>query len=165
MSLKKLLSEPPPEGFVIPINANSHILHIPILKVKELLDMDFISWETSKFKCKIVPVGHHIYCMASIQLKTYFYDEDKVLCEHKFTGAVTFNILTFDNDTYRNTNYSGTAESLCICNACKKLGNRYGRLLNEEMENELPTIQQSKTPTKPSMEKSLKSIIKSQLNK
>lgn len=131
MKDNKWLQESPKIGELRKLDNGAEYLPIAVLEglLDEYTDCD---WGTENYQFKILRAGNHWMADASITLL--------VGGARKMTGAVTFPISSKDT----NVDYSSTALSFCIANACKKLGIRFGRGLNgrlEKGETSVPIVQ------------------------
>lgn len=113
--------------------------YIPIGICENLLDeLTNSNWSTSDFKFQIIKTGQVWFADASCVLH---------VLNRTIVGAVTYQISSRDD----NMDYSATCLSYCIANACKRLGIRMGRGLNNRLaegETSLPIIR-NKEPFEP----------------
>lgn len=117
LTIKEWLNQHPPENEIQ--KDEQGFDHIPIGIVEELLD-NFDNWNATDFKYTVSRVGNNSIADASILLTVQY--NDKVI---KRTGAKTIPVYSSTDN-----NLSEAAKSICIRNAAKTLGNRFGRSLN-----------------------------------
>lgn len=121
--------------------------YLPVEVVEDLLDWftDKL-WDTNSFKFSKYEVDGKEYVSGSLELTVGF--DAHMLTR---TGAATSSIeeLKSVNEALgekENTSFEATILSLALCNAAKKLGNRFGRSLNGrgvnkvEDKKEMPSI-------------------------
>lgn len=105
--------------------------HIPVERVEALLDkLTGKYWDTNSFQFREFFVDGKHYISGSVELSVCY--DSKHRC---FVGAATVDIDSLKakpTDEYPkdNTSFEATILSLSLCNAAKKLGNRFGRSLN-----------------------------------
>lgn len=116
--------------------------------IEELLDiMTDQNWSTRNYQSKYFKVGEVDYISASLELVVNYHDDNRVLIQRTFVGAVSFQLSFFSGQHIDNT-----AKSLCIVNAASEIGNRLGRNLNPSVH---PVIE-----VKSNMQKKVKSAVK-----
>lgn len=98
--------------------------------IEELLDiMTDQNWSTRNYQSKYFKVGDVDYISASLELVVNYHDDNRVLIQRTFVGAVSFQLSFFSGQHIDNT-----AKSLCIVNAASEIGNRLGRNLNQSVQ-------------------------------
>lgn len=118
VSMEEWLSQHPPATELT--KDEQDFDHIPIGIIEELLD-NFDNWNATDFKYTVSRLGSVNIADASILLTVQY--GDKTI---KRTGAKTITLYGAGEDK----NFSESAKSICIRNAAKTLGNRFGRSLN-----------------------------------
>lgn len=156
MKLNKIFDQEPP--LVKELSAG--IYYIPILSIKSMLYEDFDKWEDVNFNYSITLRGHETIVSGKLDLILHYtHNEFANHTEvYRFTGCATFAVES-------NQNWLPILNSECIKNAVKKLGKKYGMLLNqdlqeaEEMDNApKPKKDKHKSDNK-KIEKGIKDII------
>lgn len=103
--------------------------YIPVAIVEDLLDhLTDKYWDSTSFKFKKFEADGKEFVSGSLEL-TVNYD-DRIISR---SGAATENVADLkakNADEKDNTSFEATILSLALCNAAKKLGNRFGRSLN-----------------------------------
>ena len=103
--------------------------YIQIGIIEELLDLlsegEEKYWGTSDFSFEITRVNNQHFASGRISLSVTYDGKNRLL-----TGAKTIEVNA--NDTIKD--YAGTVLSMCITSAASKLGNRFGRSLNERLD-------------------------------
>src|ERR1700733_6991479 len=132
--------------------------YIPVGIVEGLLDwFTDKNWETNKFQFRTFEIGGKSFVSGSLELSFFHPDLfvngmmrkniDRI--GRTVIGCATVDINTMmAKDIYSTdiTDYEATILSLALCNAAKKLGNRFGRSLNGrgvnkvEDKKEIPSI-------------------------
>jgi hypothetical protein len=111
------------------LDEEKKIAYIPIGIIENILDelrgFD-IEWQLTNFKFSSFKSGNTTFVSGSVELE---------LCTSgctplKRVGAATLPVYTRDE----NKDYEGTILSMCVSNAAKKFGKRFGRHLNGRME-------------------------------
>lgn len=98
--------------------------YIPIGLVEQALD-EFEEWGTEDWKFTMQRVDKNWVASGSVML--YIKDGARIITKH---GATSFPI----GSKLSNDDFEGTALSLAIANAAKKLGKRFGRHLNGRLD-------------------------------
>jgi len=114
-----------PDGYVVEYPENSGIYHIPIMRVKEMLSIDFVKWGTTDFHFEYLQRGHDCLLSGSISLNI---QHEELGC-FTFTGCANFKVKVESP----NEHYVATLKSECIKNAAKDIGKRYGFYLNQDL--------------------------------
>jgi hypothetical protein len=156
MKLNKIFDQEPPLVKELSIG----IYYIPINTIKLMLWEDFDKWEDVNFNYSITLRGHETIVSGKLDLILHYtHNEFTNHTEvYRFTGCATFAVES-------NQNWLPILNSECIKNAVKKLGKKYGMLLNqdlqeaEEMDNApKPKKDKAKSDNK-KIEKGIKDII------
>lgn len=125
MKLNKIFDQEPP--LVKELSAG--IYYIPINTIKLMLYEDFDKWEDVNFNYSITLRGHETIVSGKLDLILHYKDPCNV--EHnnvyRFTGCATFAVES-------NQNWLPILNSECIKNAVKKIGKKYGFLLNQDLQ-------------------------------
>lgn len=131
------LKTEPAESEIAIINDYAQV--IPIHIVKKHLDYltQMGHWETKNFKVNYITINGNEAIDASLELVINIFIAEEIEYSRTLTGACTYTlqyIREIDNITGRygvsNEHYSATALSLCIVNAAKNLGAKFGANLN-----------------------------------
>lgn len=133
--------------------------YIPVYFIECLLDkLTDTNWSTEKFmygtSTRVLNPNEEVgYICGKIELTVTYGNITRTItgvCDIKVDDLIAKTVHDKDNDSYQ-----ATALSYCLCNAAKKLGNRFGRSLNgrgvgkvQEGGNELPKIKADKSITK-----------------
>jgi hypothetical protein len=156
MKLNKIFDQEPPLVKELSLG----IYYIPINTIKLMLWEDFDKWEDVNFNYSITLRGHETIVSGKLDLILHYtHNEFANHTEvYRFTGCATFAVES-------NQNWLPILNSECIKNAVKKLGKKYGMLLNqdlqeaEEMDNApKPKKDKPKSDNK-KIEKGIKDII------
>lgn len=139
MNLQKRFDSEPPEWAVVELldkkGNPKGVYAIPVLEIKKMLSEDFTSWNDSDFHYQYLHRGHKCYISADITLNLEIEEGDKTYF-WSFIGTTTFEISTFEseNEHDNNENFTATASSLCLVNACSKIGRKFGMMLNPKRD-------------------------------
>lgn len=125
VNIEEWLKEQPPETELKKTDEGYD--YIPIGVIENLLDY-FDWWNNTDFKYQINKIDRAFVADASILLSVGYMVNNKERILRR-NGSVSFVVRGDDTK-----DFSSIALSLCIANAAKKLGNRFGRSLNGRSE-------------------------------
>lgn len=124
-SFSSYLKSAPTDQEIQPIDG---ALHIPIEALENALD--FFTWGTQNFEWeRYIDEEGNPCIMASLELMLPMEDEAGHGVIRRFIGACNFQIASI----LPIPDFLATAKSLCIKNAAKDAGRRFGRGLNNEI--------------------------------
>lgn len=103
-------------------NAGLGLLYIKPHEVMKMLD-ELGQWDTTYFKCDFQEVGKKLLLIASCTLVVRY--DSKIITRK---GSVSLPVEEGDLDM----DISSTLLDLCVCDAAKKLGVRFGRELDDD---------------------------------
>lgn len=157
-TLQEWFDYEPPAEYLVEIMEKDQptgIFYIPVLNVKEMLAKDFEWWGTGNYNIVAVHYGNATMLNASIELIIRFRGE-----VYRLPGGYTFNVSRYG----QNQDWSAIGISMCIKNAAKNIGRKYGMYLNkfegdiEAISTELPVMPAQKMDkVKDGIDKLLKS--------
>lgn len=139
MSKLTYIQQEPEEDKIISFDNGVRLL--PFAVIEQYLDFlcDY-NWSTKKFIHSYTVINNLPSISASIELElSYTLGSSSPLSYIRRTlvGAVTYPLQFFkdinnnsDSDSLGNQHYAASAKSLCIVNAAKSIGKRFGRDLN-----------------------------------
>lgn len=149
-TLQEWFDEDPPAEYVHELTGKDGkgigVFYMKVLDIKKMLSVDFTKWGTSNFKIEPVRYGTNTLFNCQVTLDLIFRGES-----YSFEGGYTIDASIYT----QSTNWAGVGVSMCLKNAVKNIGRKYGMYLNEGevldaelLDKDFPPIVKEKAPDK-----------------
>jgi hypothetical protein len=132
MTVTEFLNTEPKEEDIRLNPDGSRYLPIEVIErdLDELGKLANMIWGTNTMRHFLFTIGDKTFCSGSLNLQLDYYDScvTNVLHARTHVGAASFDVSRY----LPNEHFAATLRSLCVANAAKKIGKRFGKGLNEE---------------------------------